>query len=105
MDGVRTTDSVESLCRARGPSARYPTPLRSEEPVKSSLGRQALISTHEWDEAARLGERYAILGVTRDRSGDPTGMDLLVDPVALHHEQRLIRTADGYVVTYGVSAG
>lgn len=80
-----------------------PKPLFLE--VKSSLGRQALISTHEWDEATRLGDRYAILVVTRDRSGDPTGMDLLVDPVALHHEQRLIRTADGYVVTYGVSAG
>ncbi len=32
LDGVRTTDSVESLCRTRGPSARHHTPLRSEEP-------------------------------------------------------------------------
>ena len=79
-----------------------PRPLFLE--VKSSRGRQVLISTHEWAEAARLEDRYAVLVVTRDHAGEPLGMDLLVDPVALAAEHRLTLTPDGYQLAYGGSA-
>lgn len=75
-----------------------PRPLFLE--VKSTKGRSALISTHEWDEAARLGDAYAVLLVIRDKTGEPDAIELLPNPVALLDAGLLTLTPDGYELAY-----
>ena len=41
IDGFSTIDSVEPLCRERGPSTAYQTPLRSEAPLNRSRTERA----------------------------------------------------------------
>lgn len=79
--------------------------------VKSAGGHEFHFTASEWALAERFheearGERYAVLVVHRGkRGGPPTSMDLLIDPVRLVREGKLVRAADGYVVRYEVAVG
>ena len=79
--------------------------------VKSAGGHEFHLTASEWALAERLheegrGEHYAVLVVHRGkRGGPPISMDLLIDPVRLVREGKLVRAADGYVVRYEVAVG
>lgn len=71
--------------------------------VKSSSagsGGSFYVSRSEWKEADKLRSAYAVLVVGRSSSGDPSNMDLLVDPVWLVESGQLGLDPDSYRADY-----
>ena len=69
--------------------------------VKSSVDGTFHLSRNEWRCAEDFASDYCVVVVRRAATGAvPQRLDLLTDPVRLVAEERLSRTADGYVLGY-----
>jgi hypothetical protein len=60
--------------------------------VKATADRKFMVSRHEWKDVAthpRIRDVYAFMTVGRDDEGHPKGVEILVNPAALHEAGRL----------------
>jgi hypothetical protein len=85
------------------PGAQSATQSMAVEVKSASAGRGGsfYLSRGEWKRADELRAEYAVLVVGRSSSGEPSKMDLLVDPVWLVESGQLGLDPDTYRADYG----
>lgn len=76
--------------------------------VKASSDRTFMVSRHEWKDVAthpRIRDAYAFMTVGRNEKGQPTGVEVLVNPAALREVGRIRLRVEDWRARYKGPAG